>query len=269
MIKSLIPVTIRNSAYVLKSQFKYRLWSALGSGSIHREKLRRLKGAHVGRRCFIIGNGPSLVKTDVTKLYGEITIGSNGIFLLKNKVGFYPTYYTIEDHLVAEDRASEAASFIGPIKLFPYDLNYSLRCCTDATFFYFHRKLVNGEPRFVPDLVTGAHFGGTVTYLNLQLAVFLGCDPIYLIGVDHSYNTNFAINKDGSVWTSNEDDQNHFDKSYFGKGYRWHDPQVERMEASYRAARAYAARSGITIANATAGGMLEVFPRVQFDHIVR
>jgi len=68
----------------------------------------RSRDSAAGKRVFLLGNGPSLLQTDVDKLCREITIGSNSIFLLFDKRAFQPTYYTIEDRLVAEDRAAEA-----------------------------------------------------------------------------------------------------------------------------------------------------------------
>ena len=50
-----------------------------------RESIRRLaelKDIHKGRRAFIIGNGPSLKQTDLSKLKNEITFGMNRIYLL-------------------------------------------------------------------------------------------------------------------------------------------------------------------------------------------
>ena len=41
------------------------------------------------RRCFVIGNGPSLNKLDMTKLKDEVTIGSNGLYLNYEKMGFH------------------------------------------------------------------------------------------------------------------------------------------------------------------------------------
>ena len=40
------------------------------------KNLKQLKNIHVGERCFIIGNGPSLKKTDLSKLKDEYTIGT-------------------------------------------------------------------------------------------------------------------------------------------------------------------------------------------------
>ena len=36
---------------------------------------------HAGKRAFVIGNGPSLRDTDLHKLAGEVTFGSNRIYL--------------------------------------------------------------------------------------------------------------------------------------------------------------------------------------------
>src|SRR3546814_5770462 len=40
----------------------------------------------------------------------------------------------------------------------------------------------------------------------------------------------------------------------FGKGYRWHDPMVWRMEVAYRKAREVFEANGRVVKNATVGG---------------
>ena len=64
-------------------------------------RLAALKDRHRGERCFILGNGPSLNDCDLTRLAGETTFGVNGIFLKTAEMGFVPTYYVVEDILVA------------------------------------------------------------------------------------------------------------------------------------------------------------------------
>ena len=49
------------------------------------------------------------------------------------------------------------------------------------------------------------------------------------------------------------EDTNHFDPCYFGRGYRWHDPQVNKMIEAYREAKSTLAVTGQTIYNATPG----------------
>ena len=64
------------------------------------------------------------------------------------------------------------------------------------------------------------------------------------------------------------EDTNHFDPSYFGRGFRWHDPQVEKMIEAYLEAKSTLDGTGQTIYNATVGGHLEVFERRNFNSIL-
>ena len=45
------------------------------------DRLQAFKDIHKGKRAFIIGNGPSLKQTDLTKLKNEFTFGLNRIYL--------------------------------------------------------------------------------------------------------------------------------------------------------------------------------------------
>src|SRR6185437_15563096 len=84
---------------------------------------------------------------------------------------------------------------------------------------------------------------------------------VVLIGVDHSFTTAGPPHK---VVTSSGADPNHFDASYFGAGYRWQLPDLERSEIAYRLARdAYEAAGG-SIVDATVGGRLTIFPKADF-----
>lgn len=231
-------------------------------------RLLQLKNRYAGRRAFVIGNGPSLRQTDLSKLSGEVTIGSNGIFLLTQEKGFRPTFYTVEDRLVAEDRSSAICQYKGVIKIVPLDLSPWVHPDEDTVYINFVRH-PRPFPQFSPAFEQYVCWGGTVTFLNLQLAYYLGIREVYLIGVDHTYHP--PARKDevsGTVVTSRSIDLNHFHPDYFGPGYRWHEPQVERMEVAYREADRFFKKHGRRIVNATVGGQLEVFPRVELEAIV-
>jgi len=91
-------------------------------------RLLALHNAHRGQRCFIMGNGPSLNQCDLTPLAGEYTFGVNSIFLNRDAMGFDPTYYVVEDILVAEDRAQQIDAYEGPeVKFFGNYLQRYLR----------------------------------------------------------------------------------------------------------------------------------------------
>jgi hypothetical protein len=72
----------------------------------------------------------------------------------------------------------------------------------------------------------------------------------------------------GNTITSTRADVNHFHADYFGEGKRWHLPRVDRMERAYVRARNTFEADGRRILNATKGGRLEVFPRVDYDELV-
>jgi hypothetical protein len=242
------------------------LWWKSQAARANLKRLAALRGAYAGRRCFVMGNGPSLMRTDVRRLRDEVTIGSNALFLIADFMGYRPTFHTVEDVLVAEDRAGELNAMRGTTKIFPRDLAYCLKQDESTLYINFRRNYA-GFPKFSDRFEHECYWGGTVSMLNLQLAYYLGCNPIYMIGFDHDYKV--PPNLKSHIIHSDADDVNHIHPDYFGKGYRWHDPMVERMERSYIVARGFLDARGVRIYNATAGGRLEVFERVSYDEIVR
>ena len=71
------------------------------------DRLSALKNIHKGRRAFIIGNGPSLKQTDLSKLKGEISFGMNRIYLMFPELGFNTTYLSVVNDLVIEQTAAD------------------------------------------------------------------------------------------------------------------------------------------------------------------
>ena len=238
--------------------------------SIYSAQLKALREQCKGKkRAFVIGNGPSLNKTDLSLLKDEITFGVNGIFLKFSEVGFKPTFYVVEDHLVAEDRQDAINALSGPIKIFPIYLAYCLEEGED-TVFYNHvpRKSYPDGYDFSTDASDRTYSGCTVTFSCLQLAYYFGFEEIYLIGVDCDYEIPKDVEEkqeyNVSTLDMKSDDTNHFHPDYFGKGFRWHDPQADKMREAYKEARKVTDANGVTIHNATVGGKLEVFPRVDY-----
>lgn len=233
-------------------------------------RIRSLHNSAAGKRIFIIGNGPSLRDTDLTSLKDEITIGTNSIFLNRQNMGFDVTHYVVEDYLVAEDRTEEILAMKGPTKWFGNYLRYAIPHAEDTlwTNVSVDYREFREWPKFGRDLGRIAFVGGTVTYLCIQLAYYLGAAEVVLVGVDHSYVVPDDEPLEGNTLTSTRDDVNHFHADYFGAGKRWHLPKVERMELSYVRARKVFDEEGRRIVNATKGGMLEVFERVDFDDLI-
>lgn len=244
----------------------YKLGAA---GRPIRDNERRIlayKDIYKGRRGFMIGNGPSLNKLDLTLLRDEITIGVNSIFLARERMGFLPTHYVVEDIFVAEDRADAINALRGTQKWYGNYLRYCLKPDPDTLWLNVRMRYDEypNFPDFSQDALRQCWTGGSVTYICMQLMYYFGIKDLYLIGFDHHYEIPKTAIIKGTEIVSTEDDPNHFDPTYFGKGFRWHDPKVDRMEKGYKkAANAFRKRGG-SMKNATAGGKLDCIPRVDY-----
>lgn len=255
---------------LIRTSYKYRLANTFNLLAFTNERnILNYKNIHSNQRCFIIGNGPSLNNLDLSKLKDEITFGVNAIYTNYLNMGFYPTYYVLEDRLVAEDRADEINQYKESIKFIGNHLSYCIQSDEKTIWLNTimdYRNYPN-FPKFSKNILRKVWVGGTVTYQCLQLAYYMGFHEVYLIGFDHYYLIPESVEVHGTELTSTKDDQNHFSKDYFGKGKRWHNPRVDRMELAYEKAKYYFENDGRKILNATSGGRLEVFPRVSYKDL--
>ena len=235
----------------------------------NRRRLAALRDRHAGERCFVIGSGPSINRMDLSPLAGEKTFGFNAFFLIAERLGFLPSYYLVEDPLPAEDNAAAINGLEGTTRILPWDLRYCLTPGEETIYVHFDRFYSDfpepGFPRMTSDASRVVFWGGTVTYMAIQIADFMGFHDIYLLGIDLSYQVPKDL--DGPRITSDGEDPNHFHPDYFGKGKRWHDPKVERMQKSFETAWQVLAGKGRQLINATAGGNLEKVPRVDFTSL--
>jgi len=223
------------------------------------ERLARYQDAHKGQRCVIIGNGPSLRITDVSKIRDEITFGMNRIYLAFPDWGFQTSYFVSINDLVIEQCAEEIRSLSMP-KFLSWHSRRFIQPTEDMMFLhttYYH-------PTFAQDVRRRVWEGATVTYVALQLAFYMGFEQVILIGVDHSFKAKGDPNK---TIISEGDDESHFDPRYFGKGFRWQLPDLETSEMAYRLARQQFEQAGRQVLDATIGGQLTVFPKADYEDL--
>jgi len=116
-------------------------------------------------------------------------------------------------------------------------------------------------PKFSTNVSNRVWEGATVTNVCLQLAYHMGFKEVILIGVDHSFATK---GKPNTTVQSEGDDPNHFSAAYFGKGFRWQLPDLETSEMGYRMARQAYERAGRRVLDATIGGKLDIFEKVDY-----
>lgn len=229
-----------------------------------RESIRRLaelKNVHKGKRAFIIGNGPSLRQTDLTKLKDEITFGMNRIYLIFPELGFQTTYFSATNDLVIEQ-------FHDDILALPMPKFLAWR----SHRHFSSDQLLSNIPTFLYTSYTGPRFStdvrgrvwesATVTNVTLQLAFHMGIEQVILIGVDHNFTSKGEANK---TVVSQGDDPDHVSPNYFGKGIRWQLPDLDTSEIGYALARDAYQKAGREVLDATIGGKLTIFPKADYN----
>ncbi|OGO39559.1 MAG: hypothetical protein A2W35_18900 [Chloroflexi bacterium RBG_16_57_11] len=220
--------------------------------------MQKYKDRHKGQRCFIIGNGPSLRQMDLGPLNNEFTFGLNRIYLIFPKHGFSTTYFVSVNRLVIEQCSQEILALTMPRFISWYARDY----LGFAPNLFYVRDPNDGTLGFSTDPGKRIWEGATVTYVAMQLAFYMGFQQVILIGVDHSFATTGVPHK---VVTSTGNDPDHFDPGYFGKNFRWQLPDLEASELFYRQAKQYFEDVGREIVDATVGGKLNVFRKVEFN----
>ena len=240
---------------------KHHLWPFYDENAAF---LESLKDKHKGQRCFVIATGPSLTLDDVEKMKNEVTIGVNSLYRLYSKTDFRPTYYTVLDEEVQKkteesidkyDRLSTSGTFMNNLRRIKRsDVNYIPLCYQNHWFklgdsrFDYSKNL-----KYSTDLLWGFYDKYTITNLAIDLAIYLGCKEIYLIGVDCNWSgPKIHFDESDNATRMPHDLAYHTQKAMM-TGYRFMEKETKKR--------------GIHILNATRGGMLEEFDRVDFDSL--
>jgi hypothetical protein len=266
-LKSLIPPPLWN--FTRDAYDSIRRIPQLPAAYLHpwrRESIKRLsalKDIHKGKRAFIIGNGPSLKQTDMSKLKNEITFGMNRIYLAFPEFGFSTTYLCVTNDLVVQQFVNDINALTIP-KFIAWRSHRhfapNLPITNLPTFVY----TTYTGPRFATDVRGRVWEGATVTNLALQLAYHMGIAQAILIGVDHNFTSKGDANK---TIVSQGDDPNHFMPNYFGKGVKWQLPDLDTSEIGYALARDAYQKAGRQVLDATIGGKLTIFPKADYNSL--
>ena len=229
------------------------------------KNLQSLKGKYAGKRCFIIGNGPSLRAEDLDRLQDEYTFAFNRIYYIFDQTQWRPTFYCTQDSKIAKASCKEMKEKIRiPYFFAPINLKWYEDVDLESDYFFSPKQAGGKIPDFCENIPHQIGVGNTVAYTAMQLAVYMGFTEIYLLGIDHS----FAVyqDKDGNI-IKDAEAKDYFCDQYNQDKDQLFIPKLDISTLSYLAARDYASGHAVTIYNATRGGKLEVFPRVDFDSL--
>lgn len=228
----------------------------------NKNRIQEYKDLHKGQRCFILANGPSLANTNLDLLKGEYSFGLNRIYLNFTNSNFRPTYYLAVNELILEQFAEDIAALS-----MPKFLNWNRRFFYDNSrkdIFFIKSKMVINDS-FGTDLTKSIVVGGTVTFVALQLAFYMGFKQAILIGLDHKYVEKGIPS--ATETRTEKVDQSHFHPNYFPKGIKWQLPDLMRSEIDFSLAKIQYENAGREILDATPGGACPVFHRVEYSSL--
>lgn len=231
-----------------------------GLSNRNKNRLKKYKNIHRGKRCFILANGPSLLKINFSFLKDEITIGMNRVYLLEKEIGFTPNYTACIDHVTQLKQFRNEYNNLNNICF--YDWNMRGLFSEKENIVFIKNKF---SPRFSVDPTKyRVGNGKSVTYTCFQLAFYMGFQEVYLIGKDHNYNTSLSA---GVCIVSTGNEKNHFIKGYYKKGQVWDAPDYISEEFAYKITRKEFEKNGRIIKDATIGGKLEIFEKIDIKDL--
>lgn len=257
-----------NNLYVFYRRIQFSFQGAIvntkrylrsqGIGGDKYKKLLDYKGLHNGERCFIIATGPSLTMEDIESLKNENTISMNSICKLYEKTDWRPTYFAVQDNLVFESlqeiiRAhKEVPVFISdniPSK-FKREKEW-VEFPTDTKYHSYDILRKKYYAKFSDDAYDIVYDGYSIAYSCIELAVYMGFKEIYLLGADCTYLG----------------EKEHFvDSGVEDRARKYATP---KLIVGYEKVKEYADSHGIKVYNTTRGGVLEVFPRVALEDVLK
>lgn len=233
-----------------------------------RDKIRKYKNIHKGKRCFIVGTGPSQNVDDLDKLTDEITFTVNYGYMAYEHTKWRADYYVLMDDnagKVLENALSGSHEYAG-VFTSPEIYNYvpngkETMLVTDAKELFMIDTIWNKLfphifpiIRFSDDISKKIYCGKTVVFVCIQIAAYMGFDEIYLTGIDCNYRGN-KQHSDVFYEELTANDKKRLVKSG--------DDMIKQFEAL----AVILNKKNIHVYNATRGGSLEAFERVNFDEL--
>lgn len=226
--------------------------------------LKRLNGSAKGQIGFLIGNGPSLRFEDLDALKRQTTFASNKVYLAFGQTRFRPTFYAATDLPCIPEAQENMLRSTETTCFFP---TYAPRHPKLRAHYFDLLPFEEPTPTFYSDLRNGFGSAPTVSFFHMQLAYTMGISTLFLVGCDCNYQTNHEPT-DSNEYVIHTDQNNYFIDGYHTQGEKIAKVNVDGQTASFEVAKQAWESDGRRILNATRGGDLEVFSRVDLDEVL-
>ena len=270
-LSKFLPLKIR-----AKKEYKKKLKK---SGAVSDLKdNERLKNSFSGKRCFIIGNGPSIKKEDLSLLKNQTVFTVNDMYLYEQfsqlntdyHLLFDPAYINQFDTIVNK---INSFSENPPVLLTSLDYKNTIRDKEIKNqIIYLKSGFDVDHLKYVGLNIDGLlPYYCTVIQYAISFAIECGFSQIYLLGCDCTGIENFIDRKKGELPKSycfdmKDEDEKLIAPTMIGSEhafYEWY-----HVFKSYRLLNDVAKERKIEIIDLTADGILDVFPKLRLNNVL-
>lgn len=252
---------------------------SIGINEILKEN-ESLKNIHQGKRCFIVGAGSSIKKQNLKLLKNEITFGLNEFFLHPDYKEIKPKYLIfsgfgihnvpVEKQLLWYKNYEDKIAGISTPIINVCDHNFisknKLLSKIDKKFIQYESNLETLSGNGI-DATKSLYACQGVGAMAIQVAMYMGFKEIILLGFDHDWLLRMFDNKPTHFYDHNNSIIYKGHSEVKGMSVLYQLDSLSKLFMNYTYLKNYADDTTITVANATEGGMLDVFPLVKYESL--
>ena len=227
-------------------------------------ELAALRDRHAGKRGWIIGNGPSVRLEDLAAIPADdVKFCFNRFYLSYDLHPLREDYVVSADTLMVADFGQDMIELSTGLPLFCLARTALPRL--DGPHVVL-QPFDGYLPLFSMDPAAFVGVGGSSVCVALQMAHYMGLRDVVLYGIDYSFT--MKLQRDPRFpFPVSFDDGNHFITSY-RSAKPWCPPTWRDISSGFLNARVAFDTTGGQVRNATRGGRLETFARVDFDALL-
>lgn len=252
------------------------------------QKNIELKNIHQGKRCFILGSGPSIKHEDLLPLKNEIVFALNNFYVHDNfqeiMSGDESKYYIVAPihppqteeewrHWLTDMSKNVSQNITLLFGLDSNAINIKYMCDTydlfnKAQLYWYYTLHTFKKDSFNKKYIDISHAiyrAETVSIYAIILALYMGFEEIYLLGMDHNYFL-YDNENDMRMYKNGLHQKDEFKRSFGDDFY------VNEYLRQYNIFTKYSVLQNNTTAkiyNASSEGLLKVFPRVNYNELFK
>ena len=265
--------------FILVKSFIFKIKSFIKYNNIDFAKNNELENIHLGKRCFIVGTGPSINEQDLTLLENEITIGISGLFNHKDISKIKPNYYVLAPVFEYHLKYNKAENYINWLKemdkKLPNDVIMIVhigdkKYIEDNNIFsnkkiywkkyvaWNKKEIHNINLEQIPDI-------SSVSETAVHVALYLGFDKIYMLGFDHNWFEDLHVYFDSKEYNKYFENIGKKAVEKFGFDSEFQMERHAKIFNKYK--KYYKLKKNIYNANANPDSYVDTFPKVKFESL--